>query len=146
MLNCLQNCKCSFIFETLILHTTTPKSPPKILSFTSVNFHLTFPPFRVNKIILKIHINNTFLYIVTFFHLAIFTYNHPSNLHQKCFTYLSHLAISGCVKGRKSYGVLWGFLISHFFLKVWTVVTTLTVTVPYHLGSKNDCNARSSLW
>ena len=135
MLNCLRNCRCSFIFTTILLHTTTPKSPPKILSFTSVNFHLTFPPFRFNKIILKIHINNTFLYTAIFFHLAIFTYNHPSNLHQKCFTYLSHLAISSCVKGQRSYGVLWGFLISHFFLKVWTVVTTLTVTVPYRLGS-----------
>ena len=128
MLNSSRNGRCSFIFTTLLLHRTTPKSPPKTLSSTSVNFHLTFPPSRVNKIILKIQINTTFFYTTTLFHLATFAYNHPSNLHQKCFTYLSHLAISGCVKGQRSYRVLRGFLISLFFLKVWTVVTTLTVT------------------
>ena len=104
------------------------QSPTNILSSTSVNFHLTFPSLLFNKIILKILTNTPFLHITTFFHLAIFTYNHLSNLHKKYSPYLSHLANSGRVKRQKSYGVLWGFLISPFFLKVWTVITTLTVT------------------
>ena len=47
------------------------QSPPKIISSTSVNFYLTFPPLLFNKIILKIHTNTSFLYTVAFFHLAI---------------------------------------------------------------------------
>ena len=102
------------------------QSPSKNLFSTSNNFYFTFPPLLFNKIILKIHTDTPFLHATAFFHLAIFAYNHSSNLHQKCFPYLSHLANSDCVKGQRSYGVLWGFLISSFFLKVWTVIATLT--------------------
>ena len=73
------------------------ESPPKILSSISVNIHLPFPRLLFNKIILTIHTNTPFVYTAAFFHLPIFAYNHPSNLHQKCFPYLSHLANSGCV-------------------------------------------------
>ena len=81
------------------------QSTSKILFSTSVNFHLTFPPLLFKKIIHKINTNTTFLYTAAFFHLAIFAYNHPSNLHQKYYPYLSYLANSGCVE----LGVLWGF-------------------------------------
>ena len=40
-----------------------------------------------------------------FFQLLIFAYNHPSNLHQKCFPYLSHLSDSGWAKWQRSYRV-----------------------------------------
>ena len=93
------------------------QSTSKILFSTSVNFHLTFPPLLFNEIIHKINTNTTFLYTAAFFHFAIFVYNHPSNLHQKYYPYLSYLANSDCVKGQRSYGVLWGFLISPFSSK-----------------------------
>ena len=116
-------------FSQPFLCTQPPlQSPPKILCSTSGNFDRTFPSLRFLKIILKIYVNTIFLYTAAFFHLAIFAYNHPCNLLLKCFPYLSDLVISGCVKGQRSYGVLWGFLISPFFLKVWAVITTLTVT------------------
>ena len=91
------------------------QSPPTMLSSTSVNFHLTFP-LLFNKIILTIYFKTPFLYTAAFFYIPIFVRNHPNSLHQKCFPYLSHLPNSGCVKGQRSYGVLWGFLISPFFL------------------------------
>ena len=104
------------------------QSPPKILSSTSVNFHLTFQSLLFNKTILKILTNTPFLHTAAFFHLAVFAYNNGSNLHQKYFPCLSDLANLGCVKGERSYGLLRGFLTSLFFLKVWTVIATLTVT------------------
>ena len=81
------------------------QSTTKIVFSTSVNFHLPFPPLLFNKIILTVHANTPFLYTAAFFHLSIFSYNHPTNLHQKCFPYLSHLANSGCAKGQRSYVV-----------------------------------------
>ena len=104
------------------------QSSPKIFSSTSVNFHLIFPSLLFNKIILKILTNTPFLHTATFFHLAIFAYSHASNWQQKYFSYLCHLANSGRVKGQRGYLALWGFLISPYSLKVWTVITTLTVT------------------
>ena len=109
------------------------QSPPKIISSIFVNFLLSFPSLLFNKIILTIHTYTPFLYITAFCHLPIFAYNHPSNLHQKCFPYLSHLSSSGRVKAQWSYGVLWGFLIPPFFLKVWTVITGLTITESFLL-------------
>ena len=83
MLTFLQNGRCSFIFTTLLLHTTTLKSPLKIGS--SVNFYFPIPPIFVHKIIFTISINNPFLYTSVIFHLSVFTYNRCSNLHQKHF-------------------------------------------------------------
>ena len=100
------------------------QSPPKIFSSTLVNFHLPIPPLLFNKIILTTSTNTPFIYATAIFHLPIFGYNHPSNLHQKYFPYHSNLANSNCVKGQESYGVL----ISPLFLKVWTVMTGLTIT------------------
>ena len=48
--------------------TTTPlQSTSKILSSTSFNFHLPFPPLLFNKIIVTIHTNTPFLYTVALF-------------------------------------------------------------------------------
>ena len=81
------------------------QSKTKIVFSTSVKYHLPFLPLLLKKIILTIHTNTPFLYTAAFFHLSIFAYNHPTNLHQKCFPYLSHLANSGCAKGQRSYVV-----------------------------------------
>ena len=94
-----------FTKQSVLLHfhnlTCANKQPcnlhQKIISSTSVNFYLLFSRLLFNKIILTIHMNTPFDYTAAFFHLPIFAYNHSSNLHQKCFPYLSHLANSGCV-------------------------------------------------
>ena len=83
------------------------ESPPKIHSLTSANFHLPNPPFLVHKIILTIPQNTPLRYTSAIFHLIIFTYSNPCNIHQKYFAYLNHLANSGCVKGPVIEGVLW---------------------------------------
>ena len=126
MLNSLQNGRYSFIFTALLVHTTHfynlhQNSVPLP---TLVNFHLPIPPLLFNKIILTTSTNTPFIYATAIFHLAIFGYNHPSNLHQKYFPYHSNLANSNCVKEQESYEVL----ISPLFLKVWTVMTGLTIT------------------
>ena len=128
MLICLWNGRCSFVFTTLVVHTITPTTYTEniFLCFSQLS-----PPFfnlLFNKIIFTIPTNAPFLSTAAFFHLPIFAYNHPSNLHQKYFPSLSHLANSGCVKRQRSYGVMWGFLIFLFFLKIWTVITGLTIT------------------
>ena len=107
------------------------QSPTKILFSTSVNFYLPIPLLLVYKIIHTNPINTTFLYTSTVFHLTIFVHNHPSNLHQRYFPYLSHLANLGCILGTRELeslattDIVW---ISPFFLKVWTVITGLTIT------------------
>ena len=57
------------------------QSPPKICSSTSVNFHLHISPLLFDKLTLTIPANTPFLYTLVIFHLPIFAYNHPSNLH-----------------------------------------------------------------
>ena len=52
----------SFIFTTLLVHTTTLKSPLKICSSTSVNFYHSVPPLHVHKIIFIISNNTLFFY------------------------------------------------------------------------------------
>ena len=60
------------------------------------------PPLLVHKIILAIPTNTPFLYTSTVFslYLPIFPHDHPSNPHQKYFSYLNHLVNSSCVKGQ----------------------------------------------
>ena len=145
-----QNCRCSFIFTTLLAHTITLKSPLKVCSSTSVDFYLPTPSLIVHKIILTISNDTPFLYTFKIFHFPIFAYNHPNNLHQKYFPCLSHLANSGCVTGPGSYGVLRGHtvLISFFFLKTWTVIAGFTITLSlslYRSGLENCSIAGSSL-
>ena len=98
---------------------------------TLVNFHLPIPLLLVHKIIYKNPINTTFLYTSAIFHLPIFAHNYPSNLQQRYFPCFSHLANLGCILGTRELESLvttdtvW---ISPFFLKVWTVITGLTIT------------------
>ena len=98
-----------------------------------VNFHLPILPLLVHRIIFAVPTNSLFLYTSTILHLLIFGYSHPNNLHQKYFSYLSHLANSGCANGPGGLGVYHCLrtntvLISPFFLKVWTLITGLTIT------------------
>ena len=78
------------------------ESPPNIRLSTSVNFQHPIPPLLVHKIILAIPTNTLFLYTSTVFslYLPIFPHDHPSNPHQKYFSYLNHLVNSSCVKGQ----------------------------------------------
>ena len=125
--------RCSFIITTLLVYTTTLKSPLKIRSSTSVNFYLSIPPLRICKIILTISTNTLFPYTSAIFHLPTFAYNHPNYLHQKHFSCVSHLVNSGCVQGPRKIGSLVRtdtVLISPFFLKVWTVITGLAGNSP----------------
>ena len=88
------------IFATLLVHTATStvsKTRSKIRFYTSVNFHLPFPPLLVHKIILTIPTNTPFLYTSAIFNLPIFSYNHSNNLNEKYFPFISYLANSGCV-------------------------------------------------
>ena len=109
--------------------------PPKIRSSTPVNFHLSIPLLLFNKVIHTIPTNIPFLYPLAIFHLPIFTYNHPSNLHQTLFIFQPFSQFSLC-QGTKN---LWGLVrndtvsISPFFLKVWKVITGLTITVSLSL-------------
>ena len=98
-------------FSQPYLGMQTPlQSAPKIRSSTSVSFYIPIPPLLVWKIILTNPKNIPFLYISALFHLPIFAYNHPNNLHPKYFPYLSHLANSGYVKGPENERVFWGLI------------------------------------
>ena len=105
------------------------QSPPKILSSTWSILTSLSPQVLVQKITLTITTNTPFLYTSAIFHLPIFVYSHPYNLHQKHFPYLSHLANAGCVKRQLSKEVMW--------------VPTL---IPYRSDSENWCIAGGSLW
>ena len=122
------------------------QSPPKIRFSTSVNYHLPISLLLVHKIIHTNPINTTFLYTSAIFHLPIFAHNHPSNLYQIYFPYLSHLANLGCVIGTRELespvmtDTLW---ISPSFLKVWTVIIRITITDSLLLRLRK---LGSSLW
>ena len=97
MLNSLQNCRCSLIFTILLAQKNPPiQTPPK---FFLANSHLPILPLIVHEIILTMPNKTPFFYSPALFHLSIFAYSDPYNLHQKYFHYLSYLANSGCVKG-----------------------------------------------
>ena len=119
-LNSLQYNRCSFIFTTLLVHTTTPAISAKI----PVLYFSHFSPPYSTLICSQNHFYNPhytpFLHTSSISYLFIFGYSHPNNLHQKHFRYLNQLANSSCLKG-----TLWSLvrtdtgLISLFFLKVW---------------------------
>ena len=71
LLNSLQNGKCSFIFTTLLVHTTNATISTKSRSSTSVNFHYPLWTLLVHKIILAISTDIPFLYISVVFHLPV---------------------------------------------------------------------------
>ena len=100
MLNSLQNGRCYLIFITLLLHTTIPTISVLLLQsiFTSL-----FRPYLLKKSFLQYLTNTPFLYTTAIFHLPIFVYNHPNNIHQKYFPYFSYLANSGCFKRLRQY-------------------------------------------
>ena len=86
---------CSFIFTNLLVRKTNATISKNPFLFFS-QFSPPIPPLLVQKIILTIPTNITFLYTSAIFCLPLFAYNHPNNLHQKHFPYLNHL---DCVKG-----------------------------------------------
>ena len=81
------------------------QSPAKTSSFTSVNFHPPIPPLLVHQIIFTILANILFLYTLAIFHLLLFAYKHPNDVHQKYFPYLNHFANSDRIKGPVGLGV-----------------------------------------
>ena len=132
MLNSHQNGKCSFIFKTLLVHTTTStisiKNP-------FLRFRQFSPPILlllVHKIIPTIPNNSPFLYTSAIFYLLIFAYNQPSQQSiAKISSLPQPLSQFSLHQGTRELGCLFGtdiILTSHFFLKVWTVTTGLTIT------------------
>ena len=101
MLNSLQNGSCSLVFITLLLHTTTSKISAKNLFLYVSQFSLPNPLLLLHKIIHTNRINTAFFHTSAISHIPIFVQNHPSNLHDKYFPYLSHLSNSGCVIGTR---------------------------------------------
>ena len=71
MLNSLESDKCSFIFTTLLVHTTNATISTKSRSSTSVNFHYPLWTLLVHKIILAISTDIPFLYISVVCHLPV---------------------------------------------------------------------------
>ena len=143
ILNFLQYGMYFFIFTTLLVHATnafsqpylrmqpTLQSPPKIRSSTSFNSHLPIPP------LLTIPTNNSFLYTSAISHLPLFSYNHLNNLHQKYFP-TSTMEPGSLVRRLVGTSVRTDtVLISPFYLKVWTVITGLTITELHRSDSKN---------
>ena len=73
----------------LYFHNTTYtynhplQSPPEIRYSTAATFHLPIPFLIIHKIVLSIPTNSSFLYTSAIFHLPIFVYYQPNNVHQK---------------------------------------------------------------
>ena len=99
----------------------------KTRSSTSVNFHLPIPLLLLNKIIYTILTNTLFLCTSAVFYHPIFAYNNPSNLPQ-------NISLPWPFRLHQRTKELWSLvrnpivLISPFFLKVWTLITGLTIT------------------
>ena len=106
--------------------------PLKIRSSASGNFHLPILLLLVHKIIPTIHNNSPFLYTSAIFYLLIFAYNQPSQQSiAKISSLPQPLSQFSLHQGTRELGCLFGtdiILTSHFFLKVWTVTTGLTIT------------------
>ena len=106
--------------------------PLKIRSSASGNFHLPILLLLVHKIIPTIPNNSPFLYTSAIFYLLIFAYNQPSQQSIAKISCLPQpLSQFSLHQGTRELGCLFGtdiILTSHFFLKVWTVTTGLTIT------------------
>ena len=106
--------------------------PLKIRSSASGNFHLLILLLLVHKIIPTIPNNSPFLYTSAIFYLLIFAYNQPSQQSiAKISSLPQPLSQFSLHQGTRELGCLFGtdiILTSHFFLKVWTVTTGLTIT------------------
>ena len=106
-----------------------PQSSPKFF-FSKFSLHYSFH-LLVHKIILTIPTNTPFFYTSTFFHLPIFAYSNPYNLHQKYFSLPHPFRQFRLHQGTYEQGSLVRIntaLISVFFLKVSTGITRLTIT------------------
>ena len=106
--------------------------PLKIRSSASGNFHLPILLLLVHKIIPTIPNNSPFLYTSAIFYLLIFAYNQPSQQSiAKISSLPQPLSQFSLHQGTRELGCHFGtdiILTSHFFLKVWTVTTGLTIT------------------
>ena len=115
--------------------------PLKIRSSASGNFHLLILLLLVHKIIPTIPNNSPFLYTSAIFYLLIFAYNQPSQQSiAKISSLPQPLSQFSLHQGTRELGCLFGtdiILTSHFFLKVWTVTTGLTITGSLSLRIRN---------
>ena len=108
----------------------TLQSPPKSRSSTSIKFHLSISFLLIHKIIFTIPINLLFLYTSVIFYLLHFAYNHSNNLNQNIFPSftISPIWTVSWDQGARESCEDWHFFNSTFFLKVWTMITGLTIT------------------
>ena len=91
--NCsFKNGNCSFIFTTLLVHTTNSTTIFTKKAFLYLSQFSSIPTLFVHKIILTIPTNIPLLYTTAIFHLPLFAYNYPNSLHQHYFPYLNHFA------------------------------------------------------
>ena len=120
MLNSLQNSRCSLIYRSLRVHTTTPTISKKtpFLHFSQFSPH--YYPLLVHKTIFIIHNNTSFLY--NSFFTFLFLRTAISSIYNKSvFNYLNHLANTGCVKGPLHKGFLWGLTLLYEHTREQTV-------------------------
>ena len=130
MQNPLRNGRCSFLFATLIVHTTIPTISTKIFDSTSVNIHLPISPLIFNKSIRTIPLTLPPLYRSNFSP----TYFCVQPSEQSTSKIFSVHDLFSQFRLRQRTTELWSLvskytaLTSLFFLKVWTVITGLNIT------------------
>ena len=123
MLNTLQNGRYSFISSTLLVHSTNNLHQKSVL--LPVNFHLPIPPFLVHKIILTIPNNNPLLYTSLFLRRTIPT------IYTKNISLPHHFCQFRLCQETRDLGSLFSIntvLICPFLLKVWALITGITIT------------------
>ena len=130
MPNYLQNGKCSFIFTTLLVHTTNATISTKKPFLYFSQFSPPISPLFVHKTHLTISTNIPFFYTLSIFYLPSFAVNHTKFLHQNIF-----LPQTFCQfrlrQGTMELGSLVRtetVLMPPFFLEVWTAIIGLTIT------------------
>ena len=108
---------CAFSFsQSYFCIQRSLQSPPKIrYPVTSAIFYIPIRILLAHKTIFAISTNTLFLYTTAIFHLPIFTYKHPYNLHQKNFPFLTN-EVGSLV--RNDIVSTDPVLISHFLLRV----------------------------
>ena len=87
----IRNGRCSFIFTTLFVYTTTTtisnKNPfPYFPLLSLLISYLTFPLLLFSKIVLTTHTNTLFLYTAAFFSLLYFCVQPPQQSTSKAFS------------------------------------------------------------
>ena len=113
--NYLQNGMCFFISQSYLCIQPSLQPPTKIHYPISAIFYIAIRILLAHKTIFAISTNTLFLYTTAIFHLPIFTYNHPYNLHQKNFPFLTN-EVGSLV--RNDIVSTDPVLISHFLLRV----------------------------